>query len=1335
MSDDPKLLDYFKRVTAELHRTRERLRELENPAEDPIAVVGMGCRFGGGVSSPDELWDVLADGRDVITEFPADRGWTPEAVYHPEPGTPGKSYVRAGGFLTGAAEFDPGFFGISPREALGMDPQQRIIMEVAWQALADAGIDPADLRGSRTGVYIGLSNSDYMAAVTEVPQELVGQFSIGNAPSVTSGRLSYFFDFEGPSVTVDTACSSSLVSLHLAAQALRNGECSLALAGGVTVLSSPVLFVEFSQQRALAPDGRCKPFAANADGTAWGEGAGVVVLERLSEARRNGHQVLALLRGSAVNSDGTSSGLTAPNGPSQQRVISAALTSAGLAAADVDVVEAHGTGTPLGDPIEAEALLATYGRARAADRPLLVGAVKSNLGHTQAAAGVAGVLKVLLAMRHGVLPGTVGVGEPNPRVDWDSGALALLNKSVPWPETGRPRRAGVSAFGVSGTNAHVILEQAETVPEPAPAATKSLPLLPWLLSAKTPEALPAQAHALLEHVRRTAPDPLDLACSLATQRGHLPCRAVIFGRTLDDLTEALAALATHRGSHAVIAGNAVGDGSTAFLFPGHGMQWEGMATALSAESEVFRTQLAECEKAVTPFVSWSLGEVLRGEPGAPPVHRPDVVQVANVAVMIALTALWRSVGVHPGAVAGHSLGEIAAAWAAGALSLPDAMRVAATRGRLMAALDDGPAGMLALPLPESDARALFADLTDRLWIAAVNSPFAVTVAGDVDAIEELLERCGTRGIRARRVQIEVASHTPRMEPLHAELVTALAPLLPQKPTVPLVSGHSGQWIGEEPLDGEYWYRTVREPVRFDRAAEALLTDGHRVFIEVSAHPLLVHPVSESIGAAGVSALAVQTLHRDDAGLSRFVRALGEAYIAGVAIDWQAVFAGTGAQRVSLPGYAFQRDRYWLHREWQNPRLTADGQALPTGGPVSPAARLWALPEEDREAELIDVIRSHVAVVLDHPTSADVPLETTFRDQGLESLSAMQLRGRVSTATGIEFSLGDILNYPTVTDLAELAAEKLAEMAEQDTLSTPVPEPAPVQASQETSDSLASVYIGAIESGKLNAALRLARAVSETRETFDREDPRDLARLVKVGDGGYGPLLIGLTPPIFPNLDLPYTYLHSALRPASEVWSLWAPGFDGDIPLPADRPALFRMLARAVLSRFADTPYVLVGYSSGGYLAHGLVEQLEADGVEVPALVLIDTYLPEAEAAQTEVQSEFMQEQIRRRDLMTASVAQPGRTATTTGQIGAMGGYNRMFGDWTPQPVRAPILHLTARDGVGGIAVNPTDRRFPRSLVHRQESVPGDHFTMLSRHAEEVASRLHAWLPEILPTGR
>ncbi|GAA2816892.1 type I polyketide synthase [Crossiella cryophila] len=1333
MADDPKLLEYFQRVTAELARTRERLRELENAEEDPIAVVGMGCRFGGGVSSPEELWDVLAEGRDVITGFPADRGWTEDQVYHPEPGTPGKSYVREGGFITGSADFDPGFFGISPREALGMDPQQRVLMEVAWQAVADTGIDPASLRGSRTGVFVGLSNSDYTAAVTEVPQELIGQFSIGNAPSVTSGRLSYFFGLEGPSITVDTACSSSLVTMHLAAQALRNGECSLALAGGVTILSSPLLFVEFSQQRALAPDGRCKPFSATADGTSWGEGAGLVVLERLSDARRNGHQVLALLRGSAVNSDGTSSGLTAPNGPAQQRVITAALAAAKLSAADVDVVETHGTGTVLGDPIEAEALQATYGRARGADRPLLLGAVKSNLGHTQAAAGVAGVLKVLLAMRHGVLPKTLNAGAPNPRVDWDGAALALLDEPLPWPETGRPRRAGVSSFGVSGTNAHVILEHAESEPQTVAAATRTLPLLPWIISSKTPESLPVQAGALLAHIERSKPDPLDLAHSLATARTHLRCRAVIFGRTLEDLTEALTALSTHRGSHAVIAGNAVGDGSTTFLYPGQGAQWAGMATALSAESETFRATLDECEKALRPHVSWSLWEVLHGAPGAPPVHRTEVVQAVNVAVMIALTALWREVGLTPGAIAGHSQGEVAAAWAAGALTLPEAMRIAVVRGKLMAALDDGPAGMLTLPLPEADARALMADWADRLWIAVVNSAFAVTVSGEEQAVAELLARCETRGIRARRVQAEVASHTPRMEPLRDNLIAELADLAPRPATVPLVSGRTGQWVGTAELDAEYWYQAIREPVRFDRSTDTLLADGHRIFVEVSAHPLLVHPVSETIDVAGIAAVATSTLNREDAGLSRFVRALGEAYIAGAAIDWQAVFAGTGARRIPLPGYAFQRERYWLDREWKTPRMTADGQALPAGGATSPAARLWALPTEERETELVDIIRSHVAVVLNHPGTEDVPLEDTFRDQGLESLSAMQLRNRVTSATGIEFSLGDILNYPTVLDLAELAVEKLAEMAEEDTLSTPVSVPGNAPEPSQESDSLAAVYIGAIESGKLNAALRLARAVSETRDTFTQDDPRDLAELIKVGDGGEGPLIIGLTPPIFPNLDLPYTYLHSALRPASEVWSLWAPGFTGDNPLPADRPALFRMLAKPVLAQFPDRPFMLAGYSSGGYLAHGLLEHLEAEGVPVSALLLIDTYLPDAEVAQTENQSEFMQEQIRRRDLMAASVGRDDRTATTTGQIGAMGGYNRMFGDWHPQPIKAPILHLTASEAVGGISANPTDRQFPLDLVHRKESIPGDHFTMLSRHADVVSERLHAWLPEVLPS--
>ncbi|MCC3775020.1 type I polyketide synthase, partial [Streptomyces sp. UNOB3_S3] len=944
MSNEEKVVAYLKKVTADLRRARFRVRELEEERREPVAVVGMGCRFAGGVESPGELWRLLMSGRDAVSGFPTDRGWDVDALYDPDPERPGTSYTREGGFLHAASEFDAGFFGISPREALAMDPQQRLLLETSWEAFEGAGIDPAALRGSRTGVFLGSNSQDYATLATHATEDLQGHIGTGTAASVVSGRIAYTFGLEGPAVTVDTACSSSLVALHLAAQALRQGECSMAVAGGATVMSTPGAFLEFSRQRGLAPDGRCKAFAAGADGTGWGEGVGVLLLERLSDARRNGHQVLAVVRGSAINQDGASSGLTAPNGPSQQRVIREALSNAGVAADEVDAVEAHGTGTTLGDPIEAQALLATYGKDRPGDRPLWLGSIKSNIGHTQAAAGVAGVIKMVLAMRHGVLPRTLHVDEPSSHVDWSAGAVELLTEGRSWERKGHPRRAGVSSFGMSGTNAHVILEEASVeddedavVPTGTSTGTgtdeagdSAVVAVPWTLSAKSPEALRAQARRLLTYLDDDRPERagslVDVGHSLATTRATLTRRAVVVGRDRITLRQGLEALARGESAANVVEGNAtVGVDKVAFVFPGQGAQWVGMAVELLDSSPVFADRMRECAAALSPYVDWSLLDVLRGTEGAPSLDRVDVVQPVLFAVMVSLAELWRSFGVRPAAVIGHSQGEIAAACVAGALSLDDAARVVALRSQAILQLS-GAGGMVSIALPAEQVRKRIEPWGGRISIAAVNGPSATVVSGEPQALDELVTACETDGFRARKIPVDYASHSAQVETIRERLLALAAPLTPRPAGIPFHSTVTGRAMDTTALDGEYWYRNLRHTVEFEQSVRGLIDDGFTAFVEISPHPVLTMAVQETAEDTGATVAVVGSIRRDEGGLSRFLTSLAEAYVRGVTVDWSPALAG--GHRVELPTYAFQRQRFWAEQLTSGADVTSAGLGAP-----------------------------------------------------------------------------------------------------------------------------------------------------------------------------------------------------------------------------------------------------------------------------------------------------------------------------------------------------------------------------------------------------------------------
>ncbi|NUP53698.1 MAG: type I polyketide synthase [Catenulispora sp.] len=969
MASEEKLVDYLKWVTADLHEARRQLQQERARRREPVAVVGMACRYPGGVRDPGDLWRLVDDGRDAIAPFPADRGWDVEGLYHPDPERRGTCYAREGGFLDDAGDFDAAFFGMSPREALATDPQQRLLLHTAWEAVESAGIDPATLRGSRTGVFVGIMYSDYAARLNPVPARFEGLMGIGSSGGVASGRVAFALGLHGPAVTVDTACSSSLVAVHLAAQALRAGDCDLALVGGATVMASPGLFVEFSRQRGLAPDGRCKPFSAAADGTGWSEGVGLLLLERAGDAGRHGRRVHALVRGSAVNQDGASNGMTAPNGPAQQRVIRDALENAGLAADDVDAVEAHGTGTTLGDPIEAQALLAVYGRERAADRPLWLGSVKSNIGHTQAAAGVAGIIKMIGALRHETLPRTLHADPPTPHVDVSGGPVKLLTEAVAWPAGERTRRVGVSSFGISGTNAHVILEEpggrtvtadsADSADDAVPAGAVDsasadaaadaeaasafdhatvdpAPRTPvaWTISAASEAALRGQA-ARLRDFAASHPDadPGVIAHSLLTTRTRFRHRAAVVAQSADGFQRGLTALAEGKAATTVAVGSARGSGRLAFLFTGQGSQYPGMGAGLYAAYPEFAKAFDEVCEALDPHLD--LGRPLRDvvfaapdSPAAELLEQTGCTQPALFALETALFRLVTACGVRPDHLLGHSLGELVAAHVAGVFTLDDAAALVAARAGLMQRLPAGGA-MIAVRADQERVREVLAELgveeaagldrRDGSWagasIAAVNAPDAVVVSGDEDVVGAAAERLAAEGCRVKKLTVSHAFHSPRVEPMLAAFREEAGKVAYRAPGIPVISNVTGQPATDAQLTSpDYWTEHVRATVRFADGVTALHELGVTRYVELGPEATLCTMAAAVVGPMPAGGVCVPVLQRRRAEPVSMMTALGHLYTHGVEVDWPAVQdvpSPLPAAPVELPTYAFQAKRYWL----------------------------------------------------------------------------------------------------------------------------------------------------------------------------------------------------------------------------------------------------------------------------------------------------------------------------------------------------------------------------------------------------------------------------------------
>jgi pimaricinolide synthase PimS1 len=930
------VVEALRATLKEADQLRLQNRRLRAASREPIAIVGMSCRYPGGVTSPGDMWNLLSEGQDAIGEFPTDRGWDVERLFDVDPDAPGKSYTRHGGFVYDAGEFDAEFFSIGPREALAMDPQQRLLLQGAWEAFEDAGIDPASLRGSKTGVFMGVMYGDYGSNADPLSAELEGYLGTGSTGSVISGRLAYTFGLEGPAVTVDTACSSSLVTTHLACQALRAGECEMALAGGVTVLATPGTFVVFSRQRGLAPDGRCKSFGVGADGVGWAEGVGLLLLERVSVAREQGHQILGLVRGSAVNQDGASNGLTAPNGPAQERVIRQALASAGLSAAEVDVVEAHGTGTVLGDPIEAQALLATYGQERPDGRPLWLGSIKSNMGHTQAAAGAAGVIKMVQAMRHGVLPKTLHADEPSPHVDWSEGDVALLTEPVPWESNGSPRRAGVSSFGISGTNAHVILEEAPRVEKEqvagiegerdvvGDAAFAVRPgALPFLVSGSGSEALAGQAARLRSFLEGEPDVELDgVGSALALSRASLSHRAVVLTEDVKGLIGSLAALERGEVPDGVVKGITSGGGRLAFLFSGQGSQWAGMGRELYEVFTVFASELDLLCNELDGHLGRSLRDLLFAEEGsedAALLDRTEFTQPALFALEVALYRLVRSFGLEPDFLIGHSVGELSAAYVAGVFSLEDACRLVAGRGRLMGVLD-GVGAMAAVRASEREVMESLSGFDERLALAAVNGPDAVVVSGDEVALGEWEASFVATGgdeqeRKITRLRVSNAFHSALMDPMLDEFRALADGVSFSEPNTPIVSNLTGGLAGNEMTGADYWVSQVRNAVRFADGVRYLRDAGVTRFLELGPDGVLggmTHECLSEDEEDGVLVAASLRKHRRSSSEAKvFVDFLARAHVNGVSVDWRPFFDQRGVERVGLPTYAFQRRHYWL----------------------------------------------------------------------------------------------------------------------------------------------------------------------------------------------------------------------------------------------------------------------------------------------------------------------------------------------------------------------------------------------------------------------------------------
>lgn len=1304
----------------ESHGHADRNTQGRGSINEPVAVIGVGCRFPGDIDGPERLWDFLTEKKCAITAYP-DRGFTNAGTF-----------AESGGFLKDVAGFDNRFFDIPPDEALRMDPQQRLLLEVSWEALEHAGIIPESLRLSRTGVFVGVSSTDYVRLVSASAQQKSTIWdNTGGSSSIIANRISYFLDIQGPSIVIDTACSSSLVAVHLACRSLSTWDCDIALVGGTNVLISPEPWGGFREAGILSQTGCCHAFDKSADGMVRGEGCGVIVLQRLSDARLEGRRILAILTGSAVNQDGKSNGIMAPNPSAQIGVLENACKSARVDPLEIGYVEAHGTGTSLGDRIEAHALGMVFGRKRPGSGPLMIGSIKPNIGHLEGAAGIAGLIKAVLMVERGSLLPSGGFTEPNPAIPFTELGLRVVDELQEWPVVaGRPRRAGVSSFGFGGTNAHVIVEEAgsvgaDTVSGRADVGGSGGGVVAWVISGKTASALAAQAGRLGRYVRaRPALDVVDVGYSLVSTRSVFDHRAVVVGQTRDELLAGLAGVVAGRPEAGVVCGVGKPAGKTAFVFAGQGSQWLGMGSELYAAYPVFAEALDAVVDELDRHLRYPLRDVIWGH-DQDLLNTTEFAQPALFAVEVALYRLLMSWGVRPGLVLGHSVGELAAAHVAGALCLPDAAMLVAARGRLMQALPAGGA-MFAVQAREDEVAPM---LGHDVSIAAVNGPASVVISGAHDAVSAIADRLRGQGRRVHRLAVSHAFHSALMEPMIAEFTAVAAELSVGLPTIPVISNVTGQLVADDFASADYWARHIRAVVRFGDSVRSAHCAGASRFIEVGPGGGLTSLIEASLADAQI--VSVPTLRKDRREPVSVMTAAAQGFVSGMGLDWASVFSGYRPKRVELPTYAFQHQKFWLAPAPSVSDPTAAGQIGASDGGAELlassgfAARLAGRSADEQLAAAIEVVCEHAAAVLGRDGAAGLDAGQAFADSGFNSLSAVELRNRLTAVTAVTLPATAIFDHPTPTELAQYL---ITQIDGHGSSAAAAANPA------ERIDALTDLFLQACDAGRDADGWKMVALASNTRERMSSPVRNNVSKNVALLADGISDVVVICIPTLTVLSDQrEYRDIANAMTGRHSVYSLTLPGFDSSDALPQNADMIVETVSNAIIDVVGGScRFVLSGYSSGGVLAYALCSHLSVKHQRNPlGVALIDTYLP------SQIANPSMNEGFSPNDTgkgLSREVIRVARMLNrlTATRLTAAATYAAIFQAWEPGRSMAPVLNIVAKDRIATVE-NLREERINRWRTAAAEAaysvaeVPGDHFGMMSTSSEAIATEIHDWI--------